>query len=196
MTANRCLNKNKIILFIILFIIIGSVGIYGAIKSEYVQKTVFYPLLYTDKINQFAVEKQLNPWFVAAIIRNESGFKPEALSSSGAMGLMQIMPETAGWIAKKKEVVNFHNEMLKDPELNISFGCWYLSDLWQEFKDEKIVIASYNAGRGQVRSWIEEGKWDGVDVDAIPFQETREYVKKVLYDKERYKQLYKDFWHN
>lgn len=194
MTSSRRLNKRKIVLLTLFFFVLSSVGIYGLIESEYIQKKIFYPLFYTEEINKFAKENDLAPWFVAAIIRNESGFKTKAISSSGAIGLMQVMPETGEWIAKNLEIENFDINLLKEPKVNIAFGSWYLHDLWQEFNDEKIVIASYNAGRGQVKNWLDEKKWNGKDIDSIPFQETREYVKKVLHDKEKYKELYQDDW--
>ena len=196
MTASRRLNKKKTVLLVLLLLIISVTGVYCALESEYVQKKFFYPLLYTKEINKFANENNLKPWFVASIIRNESGFKADVTSSSGAIGLMQVMPETGSWIAQKKEIDNFQESLLREPEVNIAFGCWYLNDLWQEFNDEKIVIAAYNAGRGQVKSWLDEKKWNGKDVEAIPFKETREYVKNVLHDKERYKNLYQDAWNN
>jgi soluble lytic murein transglycosylase len=73
-------------------------------------------------------------------------------------------------------------------------GCWYLSQLKQEFDSERAAVAAYNAGRGQVQSWLEDGVWDGHNLEKIPFAETRKYVKNVMTAQDAYKRLYKDVW--
>ena len=108
---------------------------------------------------------------------------------------MQIMPETGAWIAKSTDFPNFKDKMLLLPELNIKFGCWYLSELEHEFKQNDILmLAAYNAGRGTVKDWMQENKWDYKldDVSQIPLVETRTYVENVLRDKKRYEELYKN----
>lgn len=111
------------------------------------------------------------------------------------MGLMQLMPETAKWIAQQMEDEDFTLAELEDPEINIRFGTWYLSSLHKEFEgNEVLMLAAYNAGRGNVKEWMEKYQWDMSfqDVKQIPFKETREYVTKVLKSKNKYKSLYQE----
>lgn len=180
--------KSLIICFIILI-----VGFYIGYHNDGVQKRFFYPLEYQDLVFKYASQHSVSPFLVAAVIKNESKFNAKALSPKGAVGLMQIMPETASWIAKQLKINDFTTAYLSDPETNIKFGTWYLSELIDEFEgNEVLVLAAYNAGRGNVKEWMRKAEWDFKfsDVEAIPFKETREYIKKVQYDKQRYQELY------
>ena len=153
----------------------------------------FYPQPHRDIVFDTAYENQVDPYLVFAIIRAESKYQPTARSPVGARGLMQIMPETAAWIAEQKGISGFEAEQLNKPALNISFGCWYLNSLNQEFEGElPLVIAAYNAGRGKVKEWRVQGIWDGDagKIDKIPFEETRNYVKIVLKNYEAYRAIY------
>lgn len=153
----------------------------------------FYPQPHHDLVFQLAVENNVDPYLVFAIIRAESKYQTAARSPVGARGLMQIMPETAGWIAEQQGINDFKPEQLHDPELNISFGCWYLNNLNKEFEGHlPVVLAAYNAGRGKVKEWIINDKWNGShqELDKIPFDETRAYVKSVLKNYEAYHAIY------
>ncbi|MDD2621393.1 MAG: lytic transglycosylase domain-containing protein [Syntrophomonadaceae bacterium] len=153
----------------------------------------FYPQPHSELIFQFAGEHNVDPYLVFAIIRAESKYETSAQSPVGARGLMQIMPETAAWIASQQGISEFDPLQLHDPELNISFGCWYLNNLNQEFDGKlPVVLAAYNAGRGKVKEWIVNEQWDGstAELDKIPFDETREYVKSVLKNYEAYQAIY------
>jgi soluble lytic murein transglycosylase len=164
-------------------------------EADNIRRTFLNPLLYEAEIKNCAREYELDPWLIAAVIKNESGFKAGVISRRGALGLMQIMPETGGWIAGKLDWPDFEPKLLLEPMINIRLGCWYLQDLRRQFKDrEELVIAAYNAGRGQVETWLSEQDWDGADTSGIPFAETREYVRRVLSDKENYRRLYKHIW--
>jgi soluble lytic murein transglycosylase len=106
---------------------------------------------------------------------------------------MQIMPQTAEWIAEQVKFIGFTPEDLLDPETNIRFGTWYLASLREEFDDnEVLMLAAYNAGRGNVKSWMKAYNWtmDFNDIEQIPYKETREYVAKVLKSKQQYRKLY------
>jgi len=143
-----------------------------------------YPLEYRALIDRCATDNQVDPVVVAALIRNESHYNPDALSKQGARGLMQIMPSTGQWIASQMQVP-YSDEMLWDPEYNIRLGCWYLDNLSREFGgDLVLVLASYNAGRNNVKKWVNEGRWTGEEstLGQIPFSETRSYVEQVLRD--------------
>lgn len=155
--------------------------------------SIFYPQPHRDIVYETAYDNEVDPHLVFAIIRAESKYQPAAQSQAGARGLMQIMPETAAWIAEQKGISDFKAEQLNEPALNISFGCWYLNSLDREFKGElPLVIAAYNAGRGKVKEWRTQGIWDGdaEKIDEIPFAETRKYVKMVLKNYEAYRAIY------
>jgi len=153
----------------------------------------FYPFSYRQEICYYSNRYQLDPSLVAAVIKVESGFQPEALSPKGARGLMQIMPSTAEWIAEMKGIETHCVDMLYNPSYNLHLGTWYLSYLLERFDyDLPKALAAYNGGQGQVKKWIEEDVWDGNQhtVKNIPFKETREYVRKVQWAHYRYEQIY------
>jgi len=155
--------------------------------------TVFYPQPHRYLVFTAALEHQVDPYLVFGIIRAESKYQSQARSPVGAVGLMQIMPTTAQWIAEQQGIKDFDPEQLQDPEVNINFGCWYLASLSEEFNGQvPLMVAAYNAGRGTVKRWTEEQVWDGSPdkLENIPFVETREYVRNVLKNYEAYKVIY------
>ncbi|WP_234407866.1 lytic transglycosylase domain-containing protein [Anaerosinus massiliensis] len=185
----RSCAKVKIFLIGILIIIVGYVGF----QSDCVQKKFFYPYPYREFIMEYAAVRNLDSTLVAGVILSESKFEIDARSHKGAIGLMQLMPDTANWIAKQTEDHKFTLEDLNDPEINIRFGTWYLASLNKEFKgNEILMLAAYNAGRGNVKEWMNRNNWDMSfsDIDKIPYKETREYVTKVMKSKAYYKKLY------
>ncbi|KKM11943.1 hypothetical protein SY88_06000 [Clostridiales bacterium PH28_bin88] len=158
---------------------------------------LFYPLSYRDLIGYYAGRNGLDPYLVTALIRVESRFKPEALSPRGARGLMQLMPETAEWIARQMGEP-FRPEALFEPEYNIRLGTWYLADLQNEFSNNRaLVLAAYNGGRGNVRQWMASGRWRGDvgSIEKIPFSETREFIRRVLRDYRVYRRVYVRAFH-
>ncbi len=157
--------------------------------------TFFYPLPHKEHVINYAAEFEIDPYLVFAIIKTESKFQAEARSPKGARGLMQIMPETARFIATQMNRPDFQEEQLDDPQVNIEMGCWYIASLIRELGGRlPPAVAAYNAGRGNVRKWLVDGVWDGREesVDDIPFAETRRYVKLVLTDYEIYRMVYRD----
>ncbi len=153
---------------------------------------LIYPLKYEDIIRSYSREHDLDPYLVSAVIFVESKFIPGAVSHKGAMGLMQIMPQTGNWIAEQLQYSDFEKAQLFNPEVNICFGTWYLNNLIKEFgNDPVIVLAAYNAGRGNVKKWLKE-EWDGQhqSLEQLPYQETREYIKQILTVYSYYKRLY------
>jgi soluble lytic murein transglycosylase len=154
---------------------------------------LYYPYRYRQAIEANATIYGVDPHLVAAVIRVESKFHAEAVSRKGALGLMQIMPATAEWIAPQIGFTDFQEEMLLDPEVNIRLGTWYLANLAKEFDSRTdVVIAAYNGGRGQVNRWLEEGVWSGKYDDRanIPFPETRNFLFKVKTAYRQYQKLY------
>ena len=110
-------------------------------RTDFFQRRAVYQWPYGKEIHQYSAQYRVDPFLAVAVIKNESGFNPDAESKTGALGLMQIMPETGSWIAKSTDFPNFKAKMLMLPELNIKFGCWYLSELESEFQGNEILIA-------------------------------------------------------
>ena len=157
-----------------------------------VERTWLYPYDYRSYIETSAAQQRTDPFLVAAVIKHESKFQTTARSDGGAVGLMQLMPQTAAWIAGQLGEP-FTEDYLYDPALNIRYGVWYLAELEREFGGNDILaLAAYNAGRGNVRDWMERFHWNEQfdEIEAIPYPETRLYVRRVLEDREQYKRLY------
>ena len=173
-----------LVVAVIIFVIVGGWG--------WVERSWIYPYDYRSYIETSAESRRTDPFLVAAVIKHESKFEPRARSDGGARGLMQLMPATAEWIARQLGEP-FTEEYLYDPALNIRYGVWYLAELEREFGGNDILaLAAYNAGRGNVRDWMERFHWTQQfdEIEAIPYPETRFYVRRVLEDREQYKRLY------
>ena len=156
-------------------------------ESEQRKIDAEYPVLYQDLIERYAAAYNLSPAYVTAIIRNESSFRPNAESSAGARGLMQLMPDTAEWIAQKEGVSGYAFERMYDPETNIRFGCWYLNYLSRLFSGDPVsVTCAYHAGQGTVASWLSDGRLstDGIhlSITRLPEGPTRQYAERVTRD--------------
>jgi soluble lytic murein transglycosylase len=180
------------------FFLLAVVTIVGFLflKSDMVGKWL-YPIHYQNDIRASASNYGLEPHLVAAVIRAESNFQTGRESHKGALGLMQLMPTTADWVVEKAGFESVDEEMLKHrADVSIEMGSWYLSSLKEQF-DQNVfaAVAAYNAGPGNVRKWLDEGRWDGKleTADDIPFGETRRYVQKVNYYYNKYKELYPGF---
>jgi soluble lytic murein transglycosylase len=154
-----------------------------------------YPQGYWDSIATYSKKYGQDPYFIAAIIREESQFQAAALSPAGARGVMQVMPQTGEWIARNVGVPGFDRSRLFEPDMAINVGTWYISHLMKRFKgDPLFVAAAYNAGPEAVTSWLGRNGSAGMErdvfVESIPFSETRGYVKKVLRNYAEYKRIY------
>jgi len=165
----------------------------GFATQHSVPQKIVYPYFYRDTIERYAKEYGVDPLLVVSVIREESKFIPISVSHKGAQGLMQLMPETASWIAAKLGDSSYSLESLRHPEKNIQYGTWYLANLKKEFDDVALIIAAYNGGIGRVKEWLETGKIksDRFQIEDIPYKETREYVAKVLKSYEKYQALYR-----
>ncbi len=153
---------------------------------------VYYPLRYEDSIAQSAERFDVDPYLVAALINAESGFDEEEVSSAGAVGLMQLLPSTAAEIAVAVGIDgDVDAERLKDPEVNIVLGTRHLADLLARYGDTRTALAAYNAGGGNVDSWLEQSGESSVGT-SLPFPETEAYVERVLLEEDRYLELYPD----
>ena len=174
-------------------IILIFVVVYAAVHYPDAQKSILYPFPYRAEIEQHARNYQVDKFLAVSVMKAESNFYEDAHSASGAIGLMQLMPETADWIAYCLNEEPPTIDEIKDCDRNIKYGIWYLAELEDEFfGNEILTLAAYNAGRGNVRYWMEENGWDEdfSDIDAIPYSETRNYVKRVLHCREKYMELY------
>ena len=152
------------------------------------------PLRHEDAIRQQAHEKQLDPSLIAGVIYAESKFS-DSTSSAGALGLMQLLPSTAHFIADRSGGSAFTTEDLSTPEINIAYGSWYLRYLLDRYDgDEVLALAAYNGGMGNVDRWVGEARARGerLDVADIPFPETRAYVGRVLDARRDYRRTYAD----
>ena len=142
-----------------------------------------YPLRYSEYVRVHAREHHLDPALLAAVIYQESKFRASAQSSSGAIGLMQLTPATARGIAIRTGGHRFRTSDLFDPEINIRYGAWYLDNLFRKYGTERLVLAAYNAGQGNVDRWRAAR-------EPIQFSETRAYVDRI----EHLKRIYRRAW--
>ena len=140
-----------------------------------------YPIPHREALTAAARQWSVDEALVYSIIRQESRFMPWARSRVGATGLMQLMPTTARWVAKQIPVQPYRQEMLAQPDTNILMGAYYFRRVLDDLGHPVLATAAYNAGPGRARRWRAEGALEGaVYVETIPFNETRDYVKKVF----------------
>lgn len=149
------------------------------------------PLEYTDIVEKYAAEYELDEALVFAVIKTESNFISDALSHANAHGLMQITEETFVWL-QTKTGEKHELEILFDPDINIKYGCLFLSMLIDEFEVIDTALAAYNAGRGAANKWLQDNELsdDGINLKHIPYPETRHYVHKVNNALEWYERIY------
>lgn len=149
----------------------------------------FYPTKYSQYVSYYSKKYNVDENLVYSIIKTESKFNPNAVSSKGAKGLMQITDVTANWASKE---LNLKDVNLHDPETNINIGTWYLSRLNKEFRGNlNLMISAYNGGSGNVRKWLKSSEYseDGKNLTQIPFKETSQYTDKVLKNYRKYSEL-------
>lgn len=145
---------------------------------------MFYPYAWRDEMREAAQRRGIDPYLVAAVVREESSYYPRAVSRAGARGLMQLMPATARLMAPPGD--------LDDPGFNIELGTRFLAGLMREFNDPRLALAAYNAGPKNVRQWMSTRRTDDLEafVEQIPFDETRLYVKRVVLSWDEYRRIY------
>lgn len=163
---------------------------YQAIKQQPAYWHALYPFPFRELINNWSKQRQLNPLLVTALIRQESRFMPNIRSNANAVGLMQVMPDTAKAVAKRLKLKNY---ALNNPNDNVNLGTWILEETHQNYKNNSLLaVASYNAGSGKVATWLDERQLTDPDefIEAIPYEETRDYVKQVFGNYWNYLRLY------
>lgn len=174
------------IISIILGIIINAVWNYIEFKNN--------PTTYNEIVKKYSLEYGVPERVIFATIKTESSFRSDAVSSAGAMGLMQMMPSTFEWLTSDEHLdESLPKDALFDPEVSIRYGTYYLSYLAKKFDyDWTVVSAAYNAGEGRVLAWLESGEYtdDNGDLIKIPIKETKAYVKKINDAIDTYTKLY------
>ncbi|MCL4318571.1 MAG: lytic transglycosylase domain-containing protein [Firmicutes bacterium] len=151
------------------------------------------PMPYRPVIWQEAHANHLSPYLVAAVIRVESSYRPDAVSDKGAVGLMQLIPSTAAWASLKADKKVLRKGELLNPAANIHLGSWYLSQLLKNYQGNEVLgLAAYNAGSRNVESWLAQGVLTSSSKSAakVPFPETKNFVHRVLFLKTLYRALY------
>lgn len=153
---------------------------------------MLYPIGWRGELMEAAGRAAIDPLLVAAVVREESSFYPQARSRVGARGLMQLMPDTARPIAQARRLPFNNAELLDDPAANLELGTTYLAALLREFPDARLAAAAYNAGPARVREWWGTRRSDDLEVwvEQIPFDETRAFVKRVMLSWDEYRRLY------
>ena len=178
----------------ILFLLIVSMAF--STSSSYAKDlidTYIYPRHYRAHVEQYAALYGAEPNMIYAIIKAESDFDPDAVSHEGAIGLMQVLPDTYRFDIRYNIGLTEEASALYEPEINIQSGIYYFAKWYRYFGTSVEALAAYNGGIGNVKTWREYGYVDEygiLDVEQIPFEETRQYVKRVLQYKEKYDELY------
>lgn len=158
-----------------------------SLLTTYAYVQVLYPLRYKQEIETASYVNHIEPELLASLINEESSFDNLRESRAGAIGLMQLMPATAQWLASKMQV-DFSVAKLYEPQYNINMGAYYLRYLLDRFGDEYTALCAYNAGEGQVKAWLLSKTYSSGDkvLKTTPYKETNAYVEKVLKNKARY----------
>lgn len=191
MSGSRKKSKRKRKRWLLLLLIAVIAVLF--VRSDWIGRLI-YPVSYTEEIKRYAEEYGQDPLLIAAIIRVESNYKEDAVSPKGAVGIMQLMPDTAAWILTQGP---FGNLTIEDAgrraEAGICLGTWYVRELSRQFDGNlPAVLAAYNAGPTRVRQWLNDRVWDGREdtVQNIPYGETRQYVRRVMYYYKKYSDIY------
>lgn len=186
--------QKKRIRFMIIFVMIVVICylLFGVINIQQLILQKLYPKDYAEYVYEYAEKNELDPLLVFAIIKAESNFKEDVVSSSDAVGLMQLIETTAEETAKKLQIDYEGKETLLNPETNILLGTTYFASLLDKYDNITIALTAYNAGSGNVDKWIADGtiKADGSDAENIPYKETNHYVRKILRDYQIYQDIY------
>lgn len=184
------LYKVIIVIIIAILLILAIEKIFN-IKQIILKK--IYPKMYSEYVEKYAKEFNVDPLLIFSIIKAESNFNEKAHSSSGAKGLMQLMEATALEIANKINEPLIEQDSLLEPEKNIMIGTKYYAELLKSYDGNMLLaLTAYNAGMGNVNEWIQNGiiRQDGSDIENIPYKETNMYVRKIINNYKMYKTIY------
>ncbi len=179
----------SIVIISILALSVLTGFIFQIVKNAIDRK--IYPQTYSEYVQKYSIEYGVPEYIIYSTIKVESGFESNAVSPVGAVGLMQIMPDTfRELMAENKE--EFNSDLMYGPETNIRFGTYYLSKLYIKYKNWDTVYAAYNAGPNAVDTWLSDSSYsdDGITLKGIPFSETANYVEKMQKSVDAYLRLY------
>ena len=175
-------------------LIIGLIAIISIAALMYgmnALQNAVYPQKYAEFVDKYSALYNVDKTLVFAVIKCESGFRPDAVSHAGAVGLMQLTDETFRWVATKMDDAT-QGDDIKNAETNIKYGTKLLSLHLTQFKDEKTALAAYNAGRGEVMKWLENPSYSAQGrLITVPFEETNTYIERVENAKKIYERLVK-----
>ena len=174
---------------LVVLIALGAWALFGRGRIDFSR----YPMTYAPEVRAAAAEFSLDPAYVASVVLAESSFDAEAVSSAGAIGLMQIMPATGEWIAGKLEDEPFDVQRLYQPEVNLRYGCWYLRFLLDRYDGDMYTASTaYHQGQGRVDQWLEDPQYsqDGRTLTAISSAVTDTYVNRIMESYANYQELY------
>lgn len=173
----------KFLIFLILIVIL-----------IFVVAKIVYKVEYIDIINKECQKNNADKYEILSIIKAESDFKTNAVSSKNAFGLMQLTYETANWCAGKIGIDNVSEDDLLNPEINIKLGVFYFTYLRQRYDDFNTALAAYNAGMGKVDGWLADSRYsdDGKTIKTTPYKETNNYITKINNNLNIYRFLYKE----
>ena len=182
------------LLALVLVLLIIAVCVWDALRDDFARAE--YPQKYSAYVEEYAEQYELPTHLIYAVIRTESGFDSGAVSHAGAVGLMQLMPDTFRWLSDEMLGEHLADGMIRDPETNIRYGCYYLRRLYDRYGNWNAALAAYNAGPTRVDRWLEDPSM--VDENGVllsecipdPYGETRRYVPSVLAAMEKYDTLY------
>jgi soluble lytic murein transglycosylase len=189
----RAILRRRLTAIVVVAALTAGGAVLGWPKVHHAVREITLPLRHDDIIRQQAHEKGLDPALIAAVIYAESHFRDGQTSSAGALGLMQLTPQTARYIAHKSGGTAFVVDDLATPQVNIAYGAYYLRYLLRRYRDNEILaLAAYNAGEGNVDRWITAARQRERDltITAIPYAETRSYVTRVQDAEREYKRTY------
>jgi soluble lytic murein transglycosylase len=169
------INRKKLTILIICFILILIISL--SFVLILINK---YPLKYENEIKFVSEKYDVKPELIAGIVFSESGFKQYSISNKGALGLMQLMPNTASWLCETMNIP-YNQDLLFNPLYNLDIGAFYLSYLIEKFEETNVVLAAYNAGEGNVLEWLNNTEYsiDGKKLITTPFKQTNFFIAKV-----------------
>lgn len=183
--------KKSFIILLILLLAAGFATLWVFIEDMILENS--HPVKYGEYVEKYSSLYAVPEEIVYGVIKTESGFKSDAVSPKGAIGLMQITPDTFEWLRFKmgENDSSSTSDLLYNPEINIKYGTYFLSLLYTEFGIWDTAYAAYNAGRGKVNEWLKNPQNnDNGKLMNIPYKETSDYVKKVSRAVENYKKIY------
>ena len=185
-----------VLISIVLVLLLAALLLFWTRVWQPKKMRLIYPLLYREELLAASAEFEIDPCMLAALVYCESSYQADAVSHVGAIGLMQIMPETGQWLSGKVDLEGeYATERLYEPEVNLRLGCWYLDYLYDRYDGQwQEALTAYIAGQGQVDKWLKDPELsaDGKHLDVIPGQDVKEYAAKVMRIHENYKTAYPD----